>query len=188
MRWESHTYSPYTMESVAFNALYAQAWGYWPGYGGGMEGYGKRFGATLANTEARGFFNVFLFPTLLHQDPRYFRSEKHGLVPRGWYAATRVLDTRTDDGGNTFNSSEFLSVMFTSSLNNAYYPKQDRGFSETANRVVGAYLGDVTSNVLREFSPDIKKILRRHEPSSVQKLEKTKTWEKIQKHTPASQQ
>jgi hypothetical protein len=45
------TYSPYTLASAGFEATWAQATAQWPQYGGGMAGFGKRFGATLAVTE-----------------------------------------------------------------------------------------------------------------------------------------
>ncbi len=61
-----------------------------------MQGWGKRLGATLADTESRRFIQNFVLASLLHEDPRYFPSGKNGLVARAWYAATRVLVTRDD--------------------------------------------------------------------------------------------
>src|ERR1700740_1387231 len=69
-----YTYSPYTFAGAAFDAGLAQDTGGWYSYGGGMEGYGKRYGAALADTESSAFFGRFLFPVLLHEDPRYLRS------------------------------------------------------------------------------------------------------------------
>jgi hypothetical protein len=73
------TYSPYTFASAGFEATWAQATAQWPQYGGGMAGFGKRFGATLANTESRRFIQSFVLSTILHQDPRYFPSVKRTL-------------------------------------------------------------------------------------------------------------
>ena len=175
------TYSPYTFVSAAAEATWAQIWAQWPQYGGGMEGWGKRFGATLADTESRRFIQTFLLSTVLHQDPRYFRSQKKGFFPRGWYAATRVLVTRNDDDDNTFNSSEFLGTLFTSSLQNAYYPRGERSFGNTMNRFAGALGSDATSNILREFWPDIRRIVRKHAPERVRKIE-----EKVTSQIPCS--
>jgi hypothetical protein len=107
----------------------------------------------------------------LHQDPRYFPAQKRGLIPRAWYAGTRVLVAKKDDGGTTFNSAEMLGALFTSSLENAYYPRHDRGFGETMSRFVGAIGSDATSNVLREFWPDIKRIFRKHAPEKIKEIE-----------------
>jgi len=169
--WLRRSYSPYTFAGVAFDATWAQAWGDWPQYGGGMQGWGKRFGATLADTETRTFFGQLLFPVIFHEDPRYFPSHKKGLIPRAWYAGTRVLVTRRDGDGNTFNKSEFAAVIATASLQNAYYPERDKGFTETMNRFVGGVGSDVTSNMLREFWPDIKKVFRKHEPKKLKEME-----------------
>jgi len=76
------TYSPYTFASAAFEATEAQATDQWPHYGGGMQGWGKRFGATVANTESRRFIQGFALSTMLHQDPRYFYSPKRTFFPR----------------------------------------------------------------------------------------------------------
>lgn len=169
------TYSPYTFASAAAEATWAQIWAQWPEYGGGMQGWGKRFGATLADTESRRFIQTFLLSTVLHQDPRYFYSKKKGFFPRGWYAATRVLVTREDDGYNAFNASEFLGALFTSSLQNAYYPQHERSLGDTMNRFGGALGSDATSNILREFWPDIRRIFRKHEPERVRKIEEKVT-------------
>jgi hypothetical protein len=122
------TYSPYTFASADFEATEAQAIGQWPHYCGGMQGWGKRFGATLANTESRRFIQGYALSTILHQDPRYFPSPKKGLFPRAWYSATRVVITKNDRGESTFNTSEFLGALLTSALQNSYYPKHDRTF------------------------------------------------------------
>src|ERR1700686_3257399 len=103
---------------------------------------GKRFGAPLADTESRRFIQTFALSTILHQDPRYFPSYKRTLISRAWYAATRVAITRNDSGNNTFNTSEFLGALFTSSLQNSYYPRHDRNFGETMNRFGGALSSD----------------------------------------------
>lgn len=165
------TYSPYTFESAAFNASLAQAEGQWSGYGGGIQGWGKRFGATLADTEGRKFIQTYLLSSLLHQDPRYFPSHKEGVVPRGWYAVTRVMVTRSDNGSTGFNSSEILGVLLVSSLQNAYYPRRDRGFLDTVGRFTGALTSDATSDILREFWPDIRQLFRKHAPEKIKKIE-----------------
>jgi len=165
------TYSPYTFASAGFEATEAQASGQWPHYGGGMQGWGKRFGATLANTESRRFIQGYALSTLLHQDPRYFPSPKKGLFPRAWYSATRVVTTKNDRGENTFNTSEFLGAMLTSALQNSYYPRHDRTFGDTMDRFSGALSSDMIGDLLHEFTPDMKRFFRRHAPKKVLRIE-----------------
>ena len=165
------TYSPYTFLSAAFQATLDQAQGQWPHYGGGMQGWGKRFGATLADTESRRFIQTFALSTVLHQDPRYFPAHKRRLILRALYATTRVVVTKSDKGENTFNTSELLGALFTSSLQNAYYPSEDRTFGDTLNRFGGALSSDAVGNLLREFTPDMKRLFRKHAPEKIKKIE-----------------
>jgi hypothetical protein len=165
------THSPYTFASAVFQATVDQAQDQWPHYGGGMQGWAKRFGATLGDTESRRFIQTFALSTILHQDPRYFPSHKRSLVSRSWYAATRVVITRKDSGGDTFNMSEFLGALFTSSLQNCYYPRHDRNFGETMNRFSGALSSDALGNLLKEFTPDMKRLFRKHAPKKILKIE-----------------
>jgi hypothetical protein len=165
------TYSPYTFASAGFQATWAQAMGQWPHYGGGMQGWAKRFGATLADTESRRFIQTFALSTILHQDPRYFPSHKRTFIPRAWYAATRVVVTKNDSGDSAFNTSEFLGALFASSLQNSYYPRHDRTFSDTMNRFGGALSSDAITDLLREFTPDMKRLFRRHAPKKIRRIE-----------------
>ena len=165
------TYSPYTFASAAFGATEAQATGQWPHYGGGVEGWGKRFGATLANTESRRFIQGFALSTVLHQDPRYFYSPNRRFFPRVWYSVTRVVTTKNDHGDSTFNTSELLGALFSSALQNSYYPRHDRSLADTMNRFSGALSSDAVSDLLREFTPDMKSLFRKHAPKKILKIE-----------------
>jgi hypothetical protein len=165
------TYSPYTFASATFDATWAQMFAQWPQYGGGMQGWSKRLGATLADVESRRFIQTFALASLLHEDPRYYPSEAHGLISRAWYAATRVLVTRDDYGRDVFNQSEFLGASMVSSLQDAYYPRPDRTFSATVNRFVGTLSSDATTNILHEFTPDLKRMFHKHCPESIQRFE-----------------
>jgi hypothetical protein len=166
------TYSVYTVANTAFDAGWAQMTDDWPAYGQGMEGYGKRYGALLANHEAGTFFENFLFPTLLHQDPRYFRKgDGHSLFARVPYAASRVLITQSDSGHSTFNASLLLGLLFVDGVTNAYYPRPERGLGNTMTRFGGSVLSSAETNLLREFMPDLMRVFRRHEPEKLKKLE-----------------
>jgi hypothetical protein len=83
----------------------------------------------------------------------------------------RSSPARMTRGDNTFNTSEFLGTLFTSSLQNSYYPKQDRNFGETMNRFTGALSSDAIGNLQREFMPDIKRLFRKHAPKEIRKIE-----------------
>jgi hypothetical protein len=165
------THSPYTFVSAGFQATWAQAMGQWPHYGGGTQGWAKRFGATLADTESRRFIQTYALSTILHQDPRYFPSRKRMLMARVWYSTTRVVITRNDNGNSVFNTSEFLGALLSSALQNAYYPRDARTFGDTMNRFGGALGSDAITDLLREFAPDMKHLFRKHAPKKILEIE-----------------
>lgn len=163
--------SPTTFLSAAFDAGYSHVTGDWKAYGQGADGYGKRYGATLADAEARSFFQSFLMPSLFHQDPRYFPSRKTGFLSRVTYAVSRVVITKSDSGKDTFNSSLLAGTVLSKTLTNVYYPRPERGVEPTASRIGGALLGDIQTNLLLEFGPDIERFFRKHEPNKLKRLQ-----------------
>jgi hypothetical protein len=165
------THSPYTFVSAGVQATWAQATGQWRSYGGGTQGWAKRFGATLADTESRRFIQTYALSTILHQDPRYFPSRKRILMARVWYSTTRVVVAKSDNGNSAFNTSEFLGALLSSALQNAYYPRDDRTFGNTMNRFAGALGSDAITDLLREFAPDMKRLFRKHAPRRILKIE-----------------
>ncbi len=175
-----YTYSPYTFGEAALNAGIAQATGAWYSYGGGMEGYGKRYGASLADSESGALFGRFLFPVLLHEDPRYLRSTSTNTMPRIGYALSRLLVTHDDSGKKQANFSLILSVFAGSGMANTYYPREDRGWGDTAVRAGGGFLSAAEMNLLREFWPDIMHKFRKHEPRRIQRLEESPRVTKIE--------
>jgi hypothetical protein len=59
----------------------------------------------------------------------------------------------------------------TNSLQNAYYPRHDRTLGDTLSRVAGALSSDAISDLLREFTPDMKLFFRKHAPNKIRKIE-----------------
>jgi len=175
-----YTYSPYTFAGAGFNAGLAQATGGWHSYGGGMEGYGKRYGAALADTESGAFFGAFLFPVLFNQDPRYLRSSSQKTLPRAEHALSQVFVGHDEYGNQKPNFALILGVFASSGLANAYYPRDNRGLGDTAARAGSGLLGTAEMNLLREFLSDIRRKFSKHEPKRLQKLEQSPRVEKIE--------
>jgi len=82
-----------------------------------------------------------------------------------------VVITRDDSGVNTFNTSEFLGALFTSALQNSFYPRHDRTFGDTMTRFTGALSSDALGNLLKEFTPDMKRLFRKHAPKKILSFE-----------------
>ena len=89
-----NTADPSTICYAAFTAGIKQADNKLSGYGQGAEGYGKRLGAGLANATSAGFFRTFLFASLFHEDPRYFRQGSGPFKNRLEHAMIRPVVTR----------------------------------------------------------------------------------------------
>ena len=119
-------------------------------------GYWTRYRAELATSESRALLSKYLLPVVFHQDPRYHRMEEGGIFRRGLYAASRVLITRTDDGGSTFNTSHVLGALGSRTMANAYLPYHDRTWGHTLKSTGTVLLSDVGRNLMREFGPDLK--------------------------------
>ena len=63
---------PLSFLSVAGLAGAEQYRNVFPAYAGGIEGYGKRYGAALANHASSTLLGRAVYPAFFHQDPRYF--------------------------------------------------------------------------------------------------------------------
>jgi hypothetical protein len=131
-----------------------------PSFGQGMEGYAKRFGTIYGDFAIENMMTEGVFPTLLHQDPRYFRRNEGSARSRLGYAMSRLFITRTDSGRSQFNYSEVVGSATSLAISNAYYP-DGRSVGNNISRY-GLQLGfDAASNVLKEFWPDLKRKLPR---------------------------
>ncbi len=139
----------------AFAALY-QLENSNPSFGQGMKGYAHRYVTAYADQVIGNMMTEGILPSLLHEDPRYFRLGEGTKKHRLGYAATRIFITHTDAGTTRFNTSEVLGNGITASIANAYYP-DNRTFSDTSQRLYTQLATDAFSNILKEFWPDIKK-------------------------------
>ena len=132
------------------------------GYGQGAEGYAKRFASNFADGTIENFTTQAVFPSLLHQDPRYYQSGKGGVARRILYAVSRIAVTRTDSGHSQINYSEFLGSSTAAAISTySYHPRGDRNLLNTTS-VWGSEVGyDTLNNLVKEFWPDIRRKLHR---------------------------
>jgi hypothetical protein len=132
------------------------------GYGQGAAGYGKRFGAAMADGTIENFTTSAVFPSLFHQDPRFFQSGKGSFWHRTWYAFSRIVITRSDAGTDQFNFSEIIGSAAAAGISTySYHPHDDKTLSNSA-KVWGTQIGyDSLTYVVKEFWPDIRRKLRK---------------------------
>jgi len=133
-----------------------------PSFGHGAAAYGRYIGTSYADFVIGNFMTEAIYPSLLHQDPRYFRRGKGTGLSRVGYSIGQLFWTHTDSGGTQFNYSEVLGNASGVAISNAYYP--DNRDASDAIIKLGTQLGvDMAANVLKEFSPDIyHKFARKH--------------------------
>ena len=153
------TYSPRTFANAAIDEAADRAKGNHLNreYETGARGVGQRYGINLATNETDVFFQRFLFPTVLKQDPRYFRNPDLPFFHRALYAMSRVLITRTDSGGQTFNSSRILSIAASRAVADLYVPGERQGMHPIASCVSFTLLRDAGMNLAHEFWPDVRR-------------------------------
>ena len=131
-----------------------------PSFGNGAAGYGKYFGAAYGDLLIGNMMTEGVFPSLLRQDPRYFRRGSGTKRSRLGYSIKQSFWTRKDSGGGVFNYSEVLGNAAAVAISNAYYP--DNRTAGDAVSKLGSQIGiDMASNLLKEFGPDLTRRLTR---------------------------
>lgn len=122
-----------------------------PGYGGGIEGYGKRYAANLADNLTGVLLSRGVYPSVFHQDPRYFYKGTGSIHSRLLYAISAAVIARGDDGRWKPNYSHVLGNFSAAGISNLYYPASDRGASLVLFNGLAATGSTAFSNILREF-------------------------------------
>ena len=145
------TFDPVAMLGVGFAAGVEQANNSYAGYGQGAAGYSKRFAAKLADGRSSDFLTHAVFPSLLHQDPRYFYQGSGSVKSRLRHAVGSAFVTRSDSGRTVPNYSYLLGDMCAGALSNLYYPAANRGAHLVFTNAAVGLAGRVGGNLLREF-------------------------------------
>jgi hypothetical protein len=152
------TYSPRVIAYSLAGTGLSQARDSVPEWGQGMEGYGKRLGSRFARRTIKYSIHHGL-AGLLHEDPRYFYSNRTGIWRRSLYAACQSLITHTDSGGIRPAYSELIGMVSATYIERQWRPEADQTIGQYAASSA-VWLGlDAAKNVFTEFWPDIKRRL-----------------------------
>jgi hypothetical protein len=139
----------------AFQAALQQASNTQPHYGEGWGAYAERFGAAEGDQASSSFFIFGLLPSILHDDPRYFRKgPSYSIWRRLTYSATRTVITRKDSGEPTFNIPQVAGQLFQQSISTIYYPPEDRTAGRVFENWATTLAFNSAYNVVKEFYPD----------------------------------
>jgi len=143
---------PITWAMTAALAGGEQATNTFAGYGQGMQGYGKRFGANYADGFDDTMIGGAILPSLFRQDPRYFYKGTGSVPSRAMYAIANSVICKGDNGRWQPNYSSILGGLAAGSISNLYYPATDRsGLDVTfTNALIGTAEGAM-QNLFQEF-------------------------------------
>jgi hypothetical protein len=134
-----------------------------PSFGQGVKGYAHYYVTAYADFAIGNYMAEGVYPTLLHQDPRYFRRGKGSTVSRLGYAAGQIFWTHKDSGGGQVNFSELGGNATAVAISMSYYP-ENRDVGDGVSKLGNQLAVDMISNILKEFWPDInRKFSRKHQ-------------------------
>jgi len=129
----------------------------YPEFGQGLKGYGQYYWHTLADTASENFFVGGIGPIVFHQDSRFYTLGRGGFRKRSWYAVTRVLVTRRDNGNETFNFSEIIGSGASAGFSTLYYPKEYQTWTKVGQKWLTSDLIDCFNFWWKEWWPSVNK-------------------------------
>lgn len=145
-------FDPVSFAGTGMTAGLQEYFGLFKGYGWGPAGYGKRYGAVMADSVSGALIGNALLPIVLHQDPRYFYKGTGTVRERFWYAISFTVRCKGDNGKWQPNYSGILGGMASGGISNFYYPPQDRnGVALTFENAGFGILGGAVGNLFQEF-------------------------------------
>jgi hypothetical protein len=156
---------PFTFAAAFLAAGYHEALDDDSGFGWGFEGYMKRSGAAYLDAFDGTMIGNGVLPSILHQDPRYFRLGHGSKTHRILYAMSTTVVCRHDNTGKWEpNYSNIGGNLIAGAISNLYYPGNsswdqtiESGLTVTAEGTIGA--------VFDEFWPDISRKLFHKDPT-----------------------
>lgn len=134
-----------------------------PSFGQGVKGYAHYFVTSYADWAIGDYMTEAVVPTLVHHDPRYFRKGTGNGFKRLGYAMGQIFVTHTDSGRKAFNISEIGGNAAAVAISQAYYP-ESRDAASAASKLALQVAVDMSSNIMKEFYPDIVRIFSRKHP------------------------
>jgi hypothetical protein len=125
-------------------------------FGQGAAGYGQYFGASYGDFVIGNYMTEAIYPSILHQDPRYFRRGTGSTWSRLCYAIGQTFWIHSDSGSMQFNYSEIVGNSTAVAISNAYY-RDNRDVGDAVTKL-GTQIGvDMAANILKEFSSDLNR-------------------------------
>ncbi len=145
------SFDPVTFGLNGASAGIQQATNSFSGYGQGVQGYAKRYGASYADFVTGTFIGSAILPSLLKQDPRYFYKGTGSKRSRILYAIANAVICKGDNGNWQPNYSSVLGSVASAGISNSYYPAGNRGVALTFENALMETGENAAGNLLQEF-------------------------------------
>jgi hypothetical protein len=139
---------------MANSAIYVGANSH-SGYGPGMRGFGRNVGVSYSQDVTFEFFDTFLIPSIVHQDPHYHRLPKASMKRRIAHAIYQVEWTQGDDGRGMPNYGNLAGYAIAGAISNLYVPGQQTDLAASVSRYAIALGTAPIDNFITEFLPDV---------------------------------
>jgi hypothetical protein len=126
-------------------------------YGPGWPGFGRYVGVSFTQDMTGEFFNTFLIPSIVHQDPHYHRMPHASYTHRIFHAIDQVVWTQGDNGRGMLNYANLVGFAIDDEIGNLYVPDRETNASATAQRYAIGLATAPIDNFITEFLPDVAK-------------------------------
>ena len=148
-----HTFGTSAVVRSAAGAAIGQAHNSPHEWGGGIKGFGKRFGSAFGTHVVKNSIQ-YTVAAARHEELGYRPSGKHGVFPRLGYALeSTVITHKTTNGRRTVATGEIAGAVGSGLISRAWQPASARSLAAGAGSA-GITLGaDAGLNVVKEFWP-----------------------------------
>ena len=132
----------------------------------GAKGFAERSGIAYLDTFDGTMIGNGILPSLLHQDPRYFRLGHGSVLHRALYAASSSVICKHD---NTHrwepNYSNVLGNIAAGGLSTLYYPRGNSGVGLVFSTAMIQTAEGTMITIAQEFWPDISRKFFHKDPT-----------------------
>ena len=136
------------------------------GFAWGVKGLGERAGAAYLDSVTGTMLGDAILPSILHQDPRYFRMGYGTFSHRFFYALSTNVRARDDKTGKWVpNYSNVGGNILSGAISNLYYPNSNSGIGLTISNGLIQTCETGLGSLFYEFWPDVSRKVLHKDPT-----------------------
>jgi hypothetical protein len=151
----TRTAGPRALFNASFGASIQQARGAPYAWGGGSEGYTRRYGSNMGKRAISNTVQLGV-EAMLGQDSRYVPSEQTGFWPRTKDAIKHSFLVRSGDGGRQLAIGRIAGAFGGGLLSRTWQPAGHDDASDGLRSAGISFSGYLGGNVFREFWPALR--------------------------------